>query len=343
MDKKERKYERSSSKFFVTFPQTDIDKQFVYEMFKDDCEAMVVSQEQHHDGNNHLHMYIVTKEKTRLSPLREYIVRSISVLSDDDLAIDIQCVRDERRVLTYVTKDDDDPVVYNVDTGRLHYSYQLASYIKTHRTFNAFDPFIRKHHTMINCIRTSHSDYWSKVELNLPSPFDSRVVNWDIGWVKKVLSCVERRHNFVLHGYSGTGKTTVVLQAVHKYFNKADICHLPCGDSSFEFSNVQSSTKCIIAGEAGEQYLITHRANILRIADGSPFTVNPKYERLRTIAFTGLFVIVSNYDLLQESRAPEFKRRFTSIQACRKAVEEKDLSTEEDYYEAENFPSSPII
>lgn len=157
--------------------------------------------------------------------------------------------------------------------------------------------------------------------------FDHRRFYTDIFWVERVIYCIRERKHLFLYGRTGTGKTTVTLQTIHKTYDKSNIVHLPCSDSDFEFSGIKSTTTVIVAGEADRGYLKKHRSNILRLTDGSPFTINPKYERLRTIVFRGLFVIVSNHALLQEEGDEALRRRFQEVQACEKAIQEDCLQT----------------
>jgi Cdc6-like AAA superfamily ATPase len=230
------------------------------------------------------------------------------------VGIDIQSVRDKLKVIKYITKSDEEPLLHNVSVSIRHFSFRLLDFIRRNRIFHGHSDFVRQHINYINVIERAHASYWNDYELNhsVVRVYD---VPSHIDWVDRVKSCIKEGRHFFLYGTTGYGKSTVVRQCLREVFDSSLICYLPCGLSCFEFSNVYGYTKAVVAGDVSFGYLKEHRSIYLQLADESTITINPKYDRLRSFVYTGIVIIISNYNVFSVEADSALERRFEVIQA----------------------------
>lgn len=108
-----------AKKLFLTYPQCDMSKEIclanVKQYLNDDKSIIIVGHEKHEDGGDHLHVYIESTKKLRITKSTELDVlagkhgnyKTVGVAIDDKI-----------RVIKYVTKDND-YVTYNIDVPKL--------------------------------------------------------------------------------------------------------------------------------------------------------------------------------------------------------------------------------
>lgn len=296
-----------SRRFSVTLAQSDLDKAHIENAIYDYCKSYLVAEEKHTADGIHHHIYLRTTEKKTLAQVREYFLSN--VLSDDGNSINIQKTKSERNWLKYCTKEDSDCIYKDVKTSDFAFHWHLVRYCKNNEHFDELHSFITGHLQQIRNIRDVHSKYWEHEYRRRNKDRRSAVTyNLQVPWVQLLFDHFLAGRNIYLYGTTGRGKSI----AIREMCRHNRTTYLPCGLTQFEFSNVFSSLEHIIAGDAGPDYVQTHRATILQLCDGQETTINVKFERLRTVFFQGSFIILSNFPPHDDNA---FLRRFAVVEA----------------------------
>lgn len=226
-------------------------------------------------------------------------------------------------------KEDVDPYCEAMDQGGFHQAYKMYEYIRTNEVFNPLASFIRQNPGITNIVQRAHQHYWSEQyrKRGEELPVD---INQDVGWVRRANRVIAEGGHLVLTGKAGAGKTMYLR---HRLAG-ARVVHLPCSDSSFEWSEVDSSTQYVVAGDVSSGYILKHRAMILRLCDKGLVSINPKCGAIKTINFRGQLIIVSNVDLKNETLDDAaVQRRFEWVNVdedaiCPKAVPKTEVQEE---------------
>lgn len=100
-------FSAQAKRFFLTYPQCPIGKQTLLEhLVSLEASSVLVSEEQHKDGHPHLHAYVqfakAKRVKTRFFDLA-------------DFHPNIEVVKNMKKVIEYVTKDDKEPAQHQFD------------------------------------------------------------------------------------------------------------------------------------------------------------------------------------------------------------------------------------
>lgn len=318
---------RASTLFAITIPRCDYGRQFLYSHLKDCAEALVVSQETHEDGAPHLHVYLRSREKWLLADLREYVLELLSSVSDEPYAgaCDIQKLRREANWLRYITKEDTEPILYNVSSSQCHQSYRIFRLISCGPVLSRYHSFFRAQPHLLPRVMEMHTEYWgdqSRIE-----SIDFRVIpDLRAIWCRQAIGALSRGEHLYLHGGAGLGKSVLVNAYIKaRKLYPPYVAYLPCGTTEFEFSSVRPVTTIILASDAPDSYIQLHRSRLLTLCDRGFVSINVKCAPIAQFRSSAQVVIVSNYPIPEDAAV---ERRFTQVHASTKAIQ---LWTSEDF------------
>lgn len=286
--------------FGLTLAQSTLCKEHVWASLVEMCEALLVAKEAHGGGGYHFHIFLRLYHKRRVVELREDVLANLSGGDPSSMgpaSLHLDTLRNGKHWIKYCTKEDTDPLYINIDEGLFHQSWKIYDFIRNNEIFDSLQPFCRQNPSLINIMRRQHQQYWDKVH---SQRFEKQVIqstfkpNYEITWVREVtdlLATPTPKHLYIF-GPTGTGKTTLInnLLLIHKSH-----IQVPCSKSPFEWSQVDSSVKLIIAADAPPNYVTAHREMILKLCDNQLVSINEKCAPLKRVHFSGSLVIISNY------------------------------------------------
>lgn len=303
--------------FELTLAQSTLSKEHVFFALEDLCDQLLVAREYHSNGGAHYHCYCKLVRKSRADDFTDDVEANIMAVSEGFReSIHTSSLRNAKHWIKYCTKEDTDPLSKNMDEGEFHQSWKLHNYIRHHEQIHGMDTFIRQNPSLYNIIRKLHADYWSRKYEQEPDIWPVQP-DMQVRWVLDLKRALEVGNKSVyLHGPSGVGKTTAV-----KWMTKhTDNVHLPCGTTTWEFGQLESTTTWAIAGDAPDAYVSTHRSAILQVCDKGLVTLNQKCAPIKTIRFKGRLIIVSNFEwTAHEDEA--LTRRFEIVYAGENGIQ----------------------
>lgn len=101
--KKPKAFRINSQQIFLTYPQCPLTPQEVLDSIskEEELEYYIVAQEQHKDGNKHIHAYLLFKKKLNIKNEKKFDIK----LEGKTYHPNMQGVRSWKNVIKYVTKD----------------------------------------------------------------------------------------------------------------------------------------------------------------------------------------------------------------------------------------------
>lgn len=296
--------------FELTLSQSTLSKLHVYFSLEEFCSKLLVAEEYHSDGGRHFHCYLHVITKTTIADLRLLLESNLFVDEESYDSIHLSSIRNAKHWIKYCTKEDVSPMYKNIDSGLFHQSYRIHEFVVHNQTFNRMHAFVRQNPSLMNIIEKMHADYWNKKQMQNWSQITAPVIpDTTTHWVRWADLNYSLRHHIYLYGPTGTGKTTWVNTIVR---NNPGVVHLPCGESMFEFSDVDSTTSLIVAGDAPAGYLNRYRSTFLQLADKGAVSINVKCGPIRRIVANATLIIVSNYPPPEDEA---LRRRFIIVEA----------------------------
>ena len=328
------------SDFGVTLSQSTLDKYHVFYSLQEYCDEIVVAQEDHTSGGRHYHCYIHTRDRQKIKELREWLA-DLLFFGQQAESIHIDALRNKRHWIKYCTKEDADPLYDGVDPGTFHQSYKIYEFCRSNEVFNPLAPFIRQNPGLSRIIQAAHTHYWNNIyksrKPEIPIDFDSRAE-----WVRITRGGWADGRNLVIYGVAGSGKTLLLRSLEYGDQTKKTVTHLPCTDSPFEFSEIESNTQVVLAGDVGSGYMTKHRAQLLRLCDKGPVAINVKCGPIKTVYFRGQVIIVSNVNLHDECKDDQaLLRRFIWVQVRNKDAIQKKVQIKTEI--PEDIPEEETI
>lgn len=332
-------------RFGLTLSRSTLDKAHVFEGVKSLCEACVVSEEVHADGDGkHYHAYLQLRDPQTVVQTRESV--ELALFGDigvTDMSIHLDTLRNEKHWIKYITKEDVSPMYDNVDSGMFHQSWKIHDYIANNEVFDPMHAFCRQNPSLINILRRSHTSYWDKKYMTVMQNeiLDSLYVpNWRIHWVRCVDMFLRNGRNIYLHGHSGMGKTTLINYLCG---SRTGYVPLGCRNDAFEWSDVEPHSRYLVAGDAPAGYMAHHRSTLLKLCDKTLVSVNVKCGALKRVLFRGQIIVVSNFhpDFLPDGA---LFRRFAIVHADENGVQEK-IKAEPEVLSSDDegsIPDTPI-
>lgn len=310
--------------FEITLSQCTLYKDHVFFGLEELCSELLVAQEAHFDGGKHYHVYAKTEKKYKVVELRELV--EVNLWGEDPPgSIHISSLKNSRHWIKYCTKEDTEPKFKNVDPNLFHQSFKIYDYVRRNEEFDRLHPFIRQNPCLTNIVEKAHAKYWGQVQNKLWQRADvAYEPDRTIDWVGRMSLFAENGKHIYLWGGTGVGKSTYVNWLARR--RGSSVCFLPCTTSPFEFSEVASGPRLVIAPDAPAGYLLSHRSMILQLCDNSLVSINVKCAPIKQLVFKGQLIVVSNF-------APEgdeaLLRRFIVIEANEYAVQQKVQVKEE--------------
>lgn len=352
------KREHILNDFAVTLSQSDYDKEHVFQSLSEFCSELVVAEEKHEGGGKHFHCYIKTLEPFRLSDLRDYLIESICIITEqrlpersgsgaeatrgdsrentgevtifsarkesdtpcDSFQINIQTVKNKKSWLTYITKDDQFVRYQNISSSNFHRNYQIRKYIREHETYNLMDTIFQTNIQYTRIICDMHAAYWSEqIAKGYAEERMCVVPNVEtVPWVKDVIQAFEEGKHIYLYGNTGVGKS-VLARYLSRHFKPDEVLHMPCGETIYEFSGLTSVIRLVIAEDVGPKYLDIHRQQLLIALDKGILGINVKCKPIAKVRAQAQWIILSNYICGGDLA---IRRRLISIEADRDGFQE---------------------
>lgn len=330
----ERRSQRPANIFELTLSRSSLNKEHVFYSLEGISKELIVSQEEHDDGRgHHFHVYCKTAKKLFVHEFTEAVIEAIFGEDQMGESVHTSTLKSKRSWVKYITKEDTTPMHKGVDTGDFHTSWKIHRFIERNRDWNPLHHFVRQNPGMHNIVKTMHTHYWNKnAEKVYRNEYRRISPDYSVEWVSTLWDLTYQK-NIYLWGPTGTGKTVCVEQFT-RYMKTT---RLSCGNSQWEFGEIQDNTTMVIAGDAPADYMLTHREMLLQLADRRMVVINQKCGPIKTLRFVGTIIIVSNYspaDIF--SQHPELKRRFNEVHASEKGWTESqrpEVKTETDHEE----------
>ena len=227
---------RSATQFAVTVPYTKMPKQYIFDLIEDYCDILVVSEEKHHNGDMHHHLFLQLKEKISRTQMRT-VIESVYGLptttvppnydstdtqpSDDSFYI--ATVRNKKHYLTYISKEDPNPAFkgWRIDE-KLSFYFKCLSWAKHSKEYDVTDPFILNHPQYYKLLKEvflkcKHKESRGKKLPKFRPLYDcvgknptwqDKFIMWWNDWVVKGFK--HKKAQLYLWGPSNVGKTTFI-------------------------------------------------------------------------------------------------------------------------------------
>lgn len=317
------KYSKMNSKFcfFITIPQIDKDitKEFVFNNFVDQnnpiVEKFMICEEYHQDGNKHHHIYVRFSIKQDFQTINNYIEQIYEKHGN------YQQARNERNIITYLSKSDDEPLLYNISINNLNFGLRALKWVKTaiqeYDDFHYGDKFVREHpqhyrylehlfyeekNKQINNdfsrhIQPCYSIFQYKYQEEIKEHWNNIINNnlFD-----------NKNKNIYLYGNSNTFKTTTIKELIKntKYF-------IPDNEPSIYQWQEFNGENIIWIDEFNVNKYNMEKMKI--IMDGNEWTTNKKNEKIKKHKFNGIMILSSNYP--PPTHVPGFCERFKIVKS----------------------------
>ncbi len=337
--------------FELTLAQCKLDKHHVYYALDELCLGLIVAQEVHHpcptfsegqvERENHYHCYLQFEIGVTIEEIRPTIASTLGGGEAYEGSIHLSSLRNRVHWIKYCTKEDTTPLYRGVDASLFHFAYRMHDYICRNPKFNSLDVFIRQNIQYTNIIRKAHAEYHS--DRTRKGLLETRTVYPDVGvkWVREALEALYAGKHLLLWGDTGIGKSVTVKYFLEVKYQLQDVAYLPCGDNSFEFSQLDDNTCVAYADDINTDYLVKHRQCVLRLLDGGLCTINPKCDRIRQFTCKAQFIFASNYNCI-ECTDTAVLRRLCVIHAVGNGFSETPPSrpAEAQTVSTENCPST---
>lgn len=321
--------------FELTLARSSLSKAHVFSALEEFCQSICVSEETHTEeglhSSQHFHCYLFLHEPSRIVDLRGIV--GINLYGDEMEtweSIHLSTLRNPKHWLKYITKEDPYPMYSGLDSGMFHQAWKIHNFVRNNEVFDTMHPFLRQNPSLINILRKTHAEFWTKKTLIQHAQAVTRRPVWpayDVDWVHRATMALSQRKHVYLYGPTGVGKSVLLTH----YALALSAVWLPCAGSAWEFGDVENNTRLAIAGDAPSGYFDSHRSIILRLCDRDPVSVNVKCGAFKSVVFSGSLVIISNFPPPSD---PAFLRRFEVIFA----EENGFVSSKEEVIE---IPSSP--
>jgi len=103
------KFHLQAKRFFLTYPQCDLDKTMVADwlLSQHGVHQCIVAEEKHEDGNPHLHVYLTFEKAKRISKADHFDCQGFHP--------SIESCKNMKKCVEYITKEDKEPAQHNID------------------------------------------------------------------------------------------------------------------------------------------------------------------------------------------------------------------------------------
>lgn len=244
-----KKYSRL---FAVTVSFTSIDKKNVFNLLKEFCCRLLVSQEPHFNNEPHHHIYMRTIEKYKIKEIRT-IVNSVyekPQIDEDDNETDyvingvlVQTVRNEQNYLKYITKYDVSPIFTGINENNLSFYYSTIKWAAKTDNFEYSSPHVLNYPQYYKLLERVHVNvqkeknlenvqilrpYYNVLNIDSLKSWQGEVIGWWNDWI--INGYRHKKPQLFLWGGSNTGKTTFIFNLIKTCINKYE-------DDSYDIEN----------------------------------------------------------------------------------------------------------
>lgn len=265
----------------------------------------------------HCHMYIKTKEKMYINTLRRFF-RRFKFLGKS-LLENISTLKSPRDWIKYVTKEDYNAVIRNVDKEKCNNNYIMWNFAKLSKDCNMsmYSNYRWPNVGMLNKYKEIHACYWEPLikkeayerAMQLLDPMQ-RIHIENIA-----LLCLKTNTKGIyLWGEPKTGKSTTALA-----ISKGSHFQVPEGNSTFAFHSWKNEPFILFEDISADQFLhFRNKINQLCDEHGLCFA-QTKGGGSRLIRCEKV-IVTSNYAPPLETEWPGFERRFLCIRYSKEHV-----------------------
>lgn len=255
-------FQLNTTKLFLTYPQCNLTKtqalDCITNVLQDSILEYIIAQEEHRNGDLHIHMYLSLKESFRTRD-----PNSLDLLSNGSrFHGNYQGCRSERNVIKYCSKEED--YISNFDLNA-----RLKN--KTAHKKVLGDALIKRQKSLVEAVKENPELLfgYKKLKQDLEEYFydesdnRSELPRWlDNTWGKVLPTFIQRkkRHYWIFSRGPNKGKTTN-----SKAWNKNYRSHIQCGD--FTYWGINGYEELIILDEYNTAKLRVNELNSM--ADGT--------------------------------------------------------------------------
>ncbi|CAF1028365.1 unnamed protein product [Brachionus calyciflorus] len=262
-------------------------------------------QEEQHEWihcNSHIHIFAEF--------LEEYIVdfnkcQRIMKWCAEEFVSNIEPCKSPRNAIKYVTKEDPNPILKNINADECSFHKRMMDWIKANPEYDLFDPFISARPNYYKLITMAHSDYYKKhpIEIEVCRGLVASALDTNNNATKIQVKdwfndCIRNwRLKFpalYLWGESNTGKTTIIFDwLLHNQVNEIQIFR-PTRNCQFAWADFNARQHLVVVMDEFEfsQYNLEEWKNIV---EGRYTAVRVKGRSSKTIALKCPIIMISNY------------------------------------------------
>lgn len=265
----------------------------------------------------HCHLYIKTKEKMYINTLRRFF-RRFKFLGKS-LLEHIGTLKSPRDWIKYVTKEDFNAIVRNVDKEKCNNNFIMWNFAKLSRNCNISMYSVYRWSTtgLMNKYKEIHAAYWEPIIKREAYERAMQLLDDterdDIEQIAELL-LTQPKKGIYLHGDPKTGKSTTALA-----ISKGAHYQVPEGNSTFAFHSWKNEPFILFEDISNVDFLhFRNKVNQLCDEHGLCFA-QTKGGGSKLITCEKL-IVTSNFLPPSETDWPGFERRFVCIRYDRQAV-----------------------
>ena len=172
-------------------------KELIKKIFEDlEPERYLIAEERGMGTFVHMHCYLKSKTRWLLENLQQVIRTHLEPDHESHkiYLMNVETCRSAKKWVKYITKEDTEPIMMDVDQDWVHDNLSMYQYITTHRTINPFDNGVKKHQTSFKKRRLEewHSAYWETKMKKMRSDSDvSKSIKHD-EWLNKIKNSTKK-------------------------------------------------------------------------------------------------------------------------------------------------------
>lgn len=265
----------------------------------------------------HCHLYIKTKEKMYINTLRRFF-RRFKFLGKS-LLEHIGTLKSPRDWIKYVTKEDYNAIVRNVDKEKCNNNYIMWNFAKLSRNCNISMYSVYRWSTtgLMNKYKEIHAAYWEPIIKREAYERAMQLLDEterdDIEQIAQILLNHPKK-GIYLHGDPKTGKSTTALA-----ISKGAHYQVPEGNSTFAFHSWKNEPFILFEDISNVDFLhFRNKVNQLCDEHGLCFA-QTKGSGSKLITCEKV-IVTSNFLPPSETDWPGFERRFICIKYDKQAV-----------------------
>jgi len=221
--KKKKSFKIAAAKLSLTYPQCPAPKDLVFEGLKNNKypKIIVVSQEEHKDGNKHLHVYLEYPTRFRSSKPTVFDI----VYNGVTYHPNIQSTKKKAKWLNYLTKEDPEPLVYGIDLDAYlqavtkKKSYALYQCILKKKKIT--QEMINENPTMLRGLCNLQRDLAAYNQLPTQEELEREPLTEVTIWNHKeiVMPRKFKQRQYWICGSKNKGKTTMIMNLIEKGYS----------------------------------------------------------------------------------------------------------------------------